>query len=119
MKKLKMVLSTFFLIGLLAYFCFSMKVDSIKKDFLLTAQNAYEEHNMSRVNVEIKGDNFKTMRKLILTGVVLNEELKEKAYLIALSIEGVAEVENNLQIKKIDKDFDLKNFKVKNRKIKL
>jgi len=119
MKKLKMVFSTFFLIGLLAYFCFLMKVDTIKKDFLLTAQNAYEKHNMLRVNVEIEGDDFKTMRKLILTGVVLNEKLKEKAYFIALSIDGIAEVENNLQIKKIDKDLNLKSFKLKNRKIKL
>jgi len=100
MKILKMLFATFFLIGLLTYLCFLTNVDSMKKTFLLTAQEAYFQHNMLRVNVRVKGDNLKTTRTLVLTGVVLTEELKEKAHLIALSINGVANVENNLQIKK-------------------
>jgi len=118
MKILKILLSAFFLIGLLTYSCFLVNVDRIKKTFLLIAQDAYLKHNMLRVNVGIKGDDLKTTRILILTGTVLSEDLKEKAHLIALSIDGVTDVENNLKIQNRDKGFNFKRLKPKNRKIK-
>ena len=117
MKILKMLFAIFLLIGLLTYYCFLKNVDKMKKTFLLTAQELYTQENMLRVNVEIKGENFKTTRTLILTGVVLSEERKEKARLLALSINGVANVENNLKIKNRDISFNVKTLKLKNRKL--
>ena len=116
MKIFKMVFSTFLLIGLLGNYCFLVKVDMMKKNFLLMAQNTYAKHNMLRVNIEIKGNGYKMKRIMILSGVVLSEKDKEKAEQIALSINGIVKVENNLKIKNINKDLSFKIFKLKNRK---
>jgi osmotically-inducible protein OsmY len=116
MKILKMVFSTLLLLGLLGYSCFLINVDVMKRKFLSKAQDSYVEHNMSRVNVDLKGNGYKTKRVLILTGVVLTKGLKEKAEQIALGIDGVGQVENRLHIKKMDEDLTFKALKLKNRK---
>ena len=98
MKNVLLLLLGAILISVLSYFCFMDKADTIKDDLVSKAKIAYDEKQMSFVSANLKGEDYKLTNTLTLTGDAPSEELKQEASKIALSIEGIQKVDNQLKV---------------------
>ncbi len=101
MKNVLLLLLGAILIAILSYFCFIDKADTIKDDLVSKAKITYDEKQMSFVNANLKGEGFELTNTLTLTGNAPSEELKQEASKIALGIEGIQEVDNQLKVVKV------------------
>lgn len=101
MKNVLLLLLGAILIAVLSYFCFMDKADTIKDDLVSKAKIAYDEKQMSFVNANLKGEDLKLTNTLTLTGKAPSEELKQEASKIALGIEGIQKVDNQLKVIKV------------------
>ena len=99
MKKWLLLLLGLLLIALLTYFCFTSKQETIRQDLIANTKSALGSQG-GTIDVDIKGNEFKTTRIITLKGVVPSEEQKAKAEELAKSVEGVAGVENQLIVRK-------------------
>jgi len=98
MRQLMLLLLGAILIGVLSYFCFMDKADVIKDDLVSKANSAYATKQMNWVNADLKGEALEMTRVMTLTGNAPNEALKEEAQRVALGIEGVESVDNQLVV---------------------
>jgi len=101
MKKLLLLLLGLLLIFILSYFCFMGKTDSIKSDILTKAESAYADESMGWVSSNLKGEALKATRTLVLTGTTDTLLKKEEAEKIALGIEGITSVQNNIVVEAV------------------
>ena len=88
------------LIGLLSYFCFADKAESIEHDLVLEAKSVYSNKQMNWVDVGIKGDNLAMTRILTLNGMAPTAEKKLEAGILAQKIEGVTSINNQIIVQK-------------------
>ena len=96
MRKLLLLLLGLLLIFILSYLCFMGKTDNIKSDLLMKTEHAYADKSMDWVSSSLKGEALKATRILVLTGTTDTLLKKEEAEKVALGIEGVTSVENNI-----------------------
>jgi len=96
MRKALLLLLGLLLIGILSYFCFTDKSPEIKKDLISKTETIYKNKGLEGIKVGIKGEGLKQTRIITLNGEVTSKSIKKKAEEIALSVDGVAGVENNL-----------------------
>ncbi len=100
MRQMMLLLLGAILIGVLSYFCFMDKADAVKDDLVSKATSAYATKQMDWVNVNLKGEALEMTRVMTLTGSAPNEALKEEAQRVALGIDGVESVDNQLVVSK-------------------
>jgi outer membrane protein OmpA-like peptidoglycan-associated protein/osmotically-inducible protein OsmY len=98
MRNVLLLLLGAILIGILSYFCFMDKADTIKDDLVSKAKSAYAAKQMSFVNANLKGEDLELTNTLKLTGTVPSVEMKNEASKIALGIEGIEGVDNQLKV---------------------
>ncbi len=101
MRGLMLLLLGAILIAALSYFCFINKAGAIKDDLISSANSAYASKGMDWVKSGILGDGLEMTRVLTLTGTAPSEVLKDEASRVALSIEGVEGVDNNIVVKQV------------------
>ncbi len=87
-------------IGALSYFCFLEKSKLIESDLISKAKSAYIDKNMDWVKTDISGSDLEMTRVLTLKGTTTTQELKDRAEKIALSIDGVDGVDNQIVVSK-------------------
>jgi outer membrane protein OmpA-like peptidoglycan-associated protein len=101
MKKVLLALLGFILIGILTYFCFVGKVDTIRQNLETNANSALINNNLLTAKAGLIGNSFETTTIMKLTGEVLSVKEKEKAEHLAGSILGVSGIDNQLTIKQV------------------
>ncbi len=98
MRNVLLLLLGAILIGILSYFCFMDKAHTIKDDLVSKAKSTYASKQMSFVDANLKGKDFELTNTLTLTGTAPSEELKQEAGRVALGIEGIEGVDNQLKV---------------------
>jgi len=98
MRKTLLLLLGLLLIGILSYFCFMDKSTVIKKDLITKTEAIYQKNGLEGIKVGIRGEGLKQTRTITLNGEVASENIKDKAEELALNIDGVMGVENNLVV---------------------
>ncbi len=101
MRNVLLLLLGAILITILSYFCFMDKADEIKDDLVSKAKSAYAANQMSFVDASLKGENLELTNTLTLRGTAPSAELKQEAERVALGIEGIDGVDNQLKIAKV------------------
>ncbi len=98
MRNVLLLLLGAILITILSYFCFVDKADTIKNDLVSKAKSAYAGKQMSFVDANLKGEDLELTNTLILRGTAPSVELKQEAGRVALGIEGISGVDNQLKV---------------------
>lgn len=101
MKKVLLALLGLVLIGILTYFCFEEKVDTIRQNLETNANNALINNNLLTAKAGLLGNSFETTTIMKLTGEVPSVEEKEKAAHLVGAVLGVSSVDNQLTIKQV------------------
>lgn len=101
MRKILLLLLGLLLIGILSYFCFMNKANSIENDLVSTTQNIYAtaDKPLNGININIEGNELEMTRNLILTGTAATIEQKNEAERIARNVSGVTDVNNQIMVK--------------------
>ena len=118
MKKWLLILLGLILIALLTYFCFTSKYQGISENLITNTKNALGKQN-SWINVGINGKGLKRTRIITLKGVALNADEKSKAEEIARSVEGVADVDNQITVKAAPSPYTISAIKDKENRVTL
>ena len=77
------------------------KAQGIKEDLVTKSKILYGDREIDWVDVDIKGKDLEMTRILVLSGVAPSEEKREEAEVIARSINGVSDVDNQLTLKEV------------------
>ncbi len=101
MKKVWLALLGFVLIGILTYFCFETKVDTIRQDLETSANTALASNNLLNAKAHLVGNSFETTTIMKLTGEAPSVEAKEQAERLVGSVLGVGSVNNQLTIRQV------------------
>ena len=96
MKKVLLALLGLVLLVMLSFFCYQDKVDTIKKDLVSSTSSALVNHNITGVNVTLKGMGLEITDIMQLKGKVPSQALKMQAQSIAEGIEGVGSIDNQI-----------------------
>ena len=98
MKRVLLALLGLILLAILAYFCFQNKADTIRGHLVSSTNSALSEHNITGVNVSVRGQDIEMTDIIKLTGEVSSLEMKAQAETLAKEIEGVGDVNNQLNV---------------------
>ena len=98
MKKILILLLGLLLIGILTYFCFQDKVDTIRADLEASANSTLMSNNLVDVKAKLIGNSFETTTIMKLTGEVPTLEAKEEAGRLVGAVLGVSSVDNQLLV---------------------
>ena len=98
MRKLLVLLLGVLFLGALSYFSFEEKKNIIKNDLQTRSKNAFIAEDMAWVTPKILGEGIRTTRTLVLEGTAPSKALRLKAEKVALALEGVKAVKNNLLV---------------------
>ena len=86
------------LLAILAYFCFQDKADTIREDLVLKTDSALSAKEFGWAKADLVGDNLEMTNIMRLTGVAPSIEAKSEAARVAMDIEGIGGVDNQLTI---------------------
>jgi outer membrane protein OmpA-like peptidoglycan-associated protein/osmotically-inducible protein OsmY len=98
MKKVLLLLLGLLLIGLIAYFCFQDKVDTIKGSLETSATNTLQSNNLKGIEAKLLGSGFESTSIMKLSGEVNTAEEKETAGRLVASLAGITGIDNQLQV---------------------
>ncbi len=98
MKRVLLALLGLILLAILAYFCFQNKADTIREHLVSSTNSALSQHDITGVNVSVRGQDMEMTDIIKLTGEVPSLEVKATAETLARGIAGVGAVDNQLSV---------------------
>ncbi len=86
------------LLAVLTFFCFKNNAQTIKQALLQEANTHYQSEGMHWVKTDLQGQGSEMKRIMILEGTAPSQELKERAEEIARNVQGIAAVQNDIEV---------------------
>ncbi len=101
MKKVLLILLGLLLIGVISYSCFQNKIETIRENLEMNANQTLLSNNLTNTNAYLVGNDFETTSIMKLTGNVPSIEDKQLAEDLVENISGVTGVDNQLEVANI------------------
>jgi outer membrane protein OmpA-like peptidoglycan-associated protein len=98
LRRVLLALLGLLLLAILAYFCFQDKADTIREDLVLKTDSALSAKEFGWAKADLVGDNLEMTNIMRLTGVAPSLEAKSEAARVAMNIEGIGGVDNQLTV---------------------
>jgi outer membrane protein OmpA-like peptidoglycan-associated protein len=98
LRKVLLALLGLLLLAILAYFCFQDKADTIREDLVLKTDSALSAKEFGWAKADLVGDKLEMTNIMRLTGVAPSIEAKSEAARVAMDIEGIGGVDNQLTV---------------------
>ena len=98
MRRVLLALLGLLLLAILAYFCFQDKASTIREDLVLKTDSALSAKEFGWAKADLVGDDLEMTNIMRLTGVAPSTEAKSEAARLAMSIDGVGGVDNQLSV---------------------